>query len=256
MSTKIHCETCHRAHHSHSLPFLCAVDARNRLYEGRIAHATALIENETLQQTINSVLTNPGPPSSDDAAGRTAHLQRLRSGEAQAADRTSQIIAQADRLRAEVEAARKDIEERKKKNASMRADLTEASNGIDARRSRQLEEMERAIQMTRYKWNRSFENMAATRSFLCMEAGRLYGLRRTKRSNSIKFELGGVEMIELPGMISRSLLRLAGPSHLLTVPSRVTRVYIDLSYPYRAYSDAGIPLPCNTPPSRDHASPP
>lgn len=213
----MNCEICHRSHHSQKLPFLCAVDARNRLYEGRIAHATALIENETLEQKINSSLTNPDLTSSDDAAGKTVHLERLKSREAQAMDRTSQIIAQADRLRAEVEAARRDIEERKKKNAAMNADTVAASSGINPRRSRQVEDTERAIQMTRYKWNRSFENMAATRSFLCMEAARLYGLRRTKKSNSVKFELGGIEMIELPGMISRSLLRQADHANLLTV---------------------------------------
>lgn len=213
----MNCEICHRSHHSQKLPFLCAVDARNRLYEGRIAHATALIENETLEQKINSALINPNPPSSEDAAGKAVYLERLKSSEARAMDRTSQIIAQADRLRAEVAAARKDIEERKKKNAATRAEMSVASNGINPRRSRQLEETERAIQMTRYKWNRSFENMAATRSFLCMEAARLYGLHRNKKSNSVKFELGGIEMIELPGMISRSLSRRADHTNLLTV---------------------------------------
>lgn len=199
----MNCEICRRSHHPQRLPFLCAVDARNRLYEGRIAHATALIENETLQQRINSVLTNPAPLSSDEAAAKTVHLERLKSEEAQALDRTSRIIAQADKLRADVEAARKDIEERKKKITTMNADMDVASDGVNSRRSRQLEEAERAIQMTRYKWNRSFEDMAATRSFLCMEAARLYGLRRIKKSNSARFQLGGIEMIELPGMISR-----------------------------------------------------
>lgn len=214
---KMNCEICHRSHHSQKLPFLCAVDARSRLYEGRIAHATALIENEVIEQKINSSFTNPDPTSSDDAAGKTVHLERLKSREAQAMDRTSQIIAQANRLRAEVETARRNIEERKKKNAALKADMAVASNGINPRRSRQLEEAERAVQMTRYKWNRSFENMAATRSFLCMEAARLYGLRRIKKSNSVKFGLGGLEMIELPDMISRSLLRRADHVNLLTV---------------------------------------
>ncbi|ROW07796.1 hypothetical protein VMCG_03584 [Cytospora schulzeri] len=237
----MNCEICHRSHHSQKLPFLCAVDARNRLYEGRIAHATALIENEYLQQKINSALTNPNPPSSDDAAGKTVQLERVKSGEAHAMDRTSQIIAQADRLRAEVAAARKDIEERKRKNAAMKADIAVASNGINPRRSRQVEETERAIQMTRYKWNRSFENMAATRSFLCKEAARLYGLRRTKKSNSVKFELGGIEMIELPGMITASpeaiSTSLAHIAHILMLASHylAIRLPAEITLPHRDY---------------------
>lgn len=237
----MNCEICHRSHHSQKLPFLCAVDARNRLYEGRIAHATALIENESLEQKINSALTTPNPPSSENAAGKAVYLERLKSGEARAMDRTSQIIAQADRLRAEVEAARKDIEERKKKNVATRAEMSVASNGINPRRSRQLEETERAIQMTRYKWNRSFENMAATRSFLCMEAARLYGLHRNKKSNSVKFELGGIEMIELPGMITASpeaiSTSLAHIAHILMLASHylAIRLPAEITLPHRDY---------------------
>lgn len=178
------------------------IDSRNRLYAGRIAHATALIENEGLGGGISSTLTNTRPHLSGGAAGKTIHAERLRSEEAQAADRTSQIIAQADKLRAEIDAARREIADRKNKNARRKADLAEASNGIESRRSRHVEETERAIQMTKYKWNRSFESMAATRSYLCMEAARLYGLHRLKKGSSVKFELAGIEMIELPGMIS------------------------------------------------------
>lgn len=178
------------------------VDCRNRLYAGRIAHATALIENEALSGKIGSALTSTGPPSSGDAVAKTIYTQRVKSEEAQAADRTSQIIAQADKLREEIDAARREIADRKSRNTRRKEDLAEASNGIEPRRSRHVEEAERAIQMTKYKWNRSFESMAATRSYLCMEAARLYGLHRVKKGNSVKFELAGVEMIELPGMIS------------------------------------------------------
>lgn len=172
------------------------------MYEGRLSHAKALIENELLQQQINSTLSVPKPVPGDNAAAKTIRLEQIKFEEAQAADRTSQIIAQADRLRAEIEAAKKDIKERKEKIAKRREDLSELSNGTTARRSRYLEESERAIQMTKYKWNKTFESTAATRSFLCMEAARLYGLRRNKKGN--KYELGGIEMIELPDMISMS----------------------------------------------------
>lgn len=175
------------------------------MYEGRIAHAKALIENELLEQQINSALASPQPVLGDNVAAKTVRLEQIQSEEAQAADRTSQIIAQADKLRAEMEAAKKDIKERKESLARRKADLSQLSNGNSSRRSRQLEETERAIQMTKYKWNKTFESTAATRSFLCMEAARLYGLRRNKKGS--KYELGGIEMIELPDMISMSSCR-------------------------------------------------
>ncbi|KAL1882181.1 hypothetical protein Daus18300_000667 [Diaporthe australafricana] len=237
----MHCEICHRAHHPQKLPFLCAVDARNQLYASRIAHATALIENEALGVEINSALTSPNPTTSDIPAAKTVYLERLKSEDAQAADRTSQIIAQADKLRTEVDAARRDIEERRKKNARRKTDLAEASNDIDSRRTRHVEEAERAIQMTKYKWSRSFENMAATRSYLCMEAARLYGLHRIKKGSSMKFELAGTEMIELPGMITASpeaiSTSLAHISHILMLASHylAIRLPAEVTLPHRDY---------------------
>ncbi|KAH8766898.1 UV radiation resistance protein and autophagy-related subunit 14-domain-containing protein [Diaporthe sp. PMI_573] len=235
------CDICHRPHHPQKLPFLCVVDSRNRLYAGRFAHATALIENEALGGEISSTLTSTGPPSRGDAAGKTIYAERLRSEEAQAADRTSQIIAQADKLRAEIDAARRELADRKKTNARRKADLAEASNGIESRRSRHVEEAERAIQMTKYKWNRSFESMAATRSYLCMEAARLYGLHRVKKGNSVKFELAGIEMIELPGMITATpeaiSTSLAHISHILMLASHylAIRLPAEVTLPHRDY---------------------
>ncbi|CAN8101363.1 unnamed protein product [Discula destructiva] len=235
----MNCEVCHRSHHAQKLPFLCTVDARNRLYEGRIAHARALIENELVEQQINTILAGPQQSSGDDASTKTGRLEQIKSEVTQAADRTSQIIAQADKLRAEVEAAKKEIKERKEKLARRRADLTQVSNGLAARRSRHLEETERAIQMTKYKWNRAFESTAATRSYLCMESARLYGLRRIKKTN--KYELGGVEMIELPDMIHASpeaiSASLAHIAHILMLSSTYLAIKLpaELTIPHRDY---------------------
>lgn len=250
-SVQMNCEICHRAHHTQKLPFLCAVDGRNRLYEGRIAHATALIENEGLEQQINSVLATSTPSSGDDAASKTVRLERVRSEEVQAADRTSQIIAQADRLRAEVVAAKRDIAERKKNVSTRKADLAQTSNGINARRTRALDDTERSIQMTRYKWNRVFDDMSVTRGYLCMEAARLYGLRRIKKRN--RYELGGVEMIELPGMIRRFAC-LSALVNKLTVSRCIARGHIGVTRPYHPCPVTCFPLPGYPLTSRVHTS--
>lgn len=247
----MNCDICHRSHHPQKLPFFCPVDGRNRLYEGRIAHATSLIENESLERQINSVFESPKPSSTDDAATRAFRIGSMRSEEVRAADRTSQIIAQADKLRAEVEAARKDIEERRKKVAARKDDMAQISHGIIARRSRQLDDTERSVQMLKYKWNRSFESMAATRSFLSMEAARLYGLRRIKKSS--KYELGGIEMIELPAMIRRysPLFTFSG---MLTASRCITGSHINLTCAYRPHPNTGFTLPSYPIASGNHAS--
>lgn len=189
---------------------MCAVDARNHLYEGRIANATALIENEGLQNQIEILLRDEPPPSGrPDPAANGVRAETIKAEEAATADRTAQIITQAEKLRAEIEQARKDIEDRKKKLAKRREDLNEASQGLAARRSRQLADTKKETQRTMYRWNTVFNHMVLTRGFLCIESARLYGLRRIKKGGSVKYQLGGIEIPELRGMISKLLM---GPS--------------------------------------------
>ena len=159
---RIHCDICHRPHDGQRLPFFCAVDARNRLYEARVQNAVALMENEGLEKEINATLS---PPATNAASSKVG-LENAKTQQLAALDKTSQIIDQADRLKAEIDAARKEIRDRKERNGRRRSDLASVSNGIPARRTRQLDETERAIMMTKYKWNRCTDTMVATRAFL------------------------------------------------------------------------------------------
>jgi hypothetical protein len=163
---------------------------------------------------------------------RTASLDRVRidnwkSEQAAAVDRTNHIIAQAEKLQKEVDAARREIQDRKDGISRRKSDLASVSEGIAARRSRQLDDIERSMQMSRYKWNRSADAMAATRAFLCEEAARLYGLRQVRKGNSKRYEIGGVEIVELHAMNSE----LASPSKTRTaVPNqKLTIIKQDLS---------------------------
>jgi hypothetical protein len=189
--TRMDCSICHRQHEAKKLPFLCAVDARNRLYEGRVEIAQALIQCEEAERQAGQVAD--------------AHVASICEEQA-ARDRTNQIIAQADRLRAEIESARKDIHAKKEAITRKRSDLTSVSSGSLVRRSRQLDEMERSSQRIKFMWNRSAETMAATRAFLCEEAARLYGLRQVKKGNTKRYEIGGVEIFDLHAMNSESWL--------------------------------------------------
>ncbi|KAF3764455.1 hypothetical protein M406DRAFT_62374 [Cryphonectria parasitica EP155] len=235
----MNCDICHRPHHGQKLPFLCAVDARNRLYEGRVAHARVLIENEEIEEKINEFLSRATYSSSHDGAGIAFELEKAKAEEVRAADRTSQIIAQADKLRTEVEAARKEIDERRKKVASRKADLAAASEDITERRNTQVEDIQRAIHATRYRWHKVFESTTATRGFLCMEAARVYGLRRIKKSNT--YELGGIEILELPAMINASpeaiTTSLAHIAHILSLASHylAIRLPAEIALPHADY---------------------
>jgi hypothetical protein len=186
------CNVCGRLHNVEKLPFLCVVDARNELYEHRFAHAHALIEREKLENQANTAIVEEG------------RFDTLQTSQQLSADRTNQIIAQADRLRQEVEQAKKDLAKRRAALRSRKADFDTVTEGVDARRARQLKEMETSISVVKYKWRQIAEITATNRAYLCMEAARLYGLRRVKKANVAKYEIGHVEMVELFGMNSKT----------------------------------------------------
>lgn len=198
------CDICHRAHHGTKLPFLCVVDARNRLYEGRVQNATSLIRNGNLEQQVNAIVSSPQNDRERTASPNKVCVANWKSERAAAVDRTAEIIAQADKLKADVDAARTEIKNRKDGLARRKLDLAAVSEGIAARRNRQIEDIERTVQMSKYKWNRSADAMAATRAFLCEEAARLYGLRQNRKGNQKRFEIGGVEIIDLHALNSES----------------------------------------------------
>ncbi|KAL1835611.1 hypothetical protein VTJ49DRAFT_6338 [Mycothermus thermophilus] len=287
------CSICHRPHHPKKLPFLCAVDARNRLYETRVEYARALMENEDVERRVEAALAAGGngsegvglglPPGvgvgvgAGDGAGRgvgsrvdvvveeekrkSAELDRLRADEEAARDRTSQIIAQAEKLRAEMEAVRKEIAARKDAIARRRSDLDSVSKGTPVRWARQLKEAEQAILRQKFMWHRSADAMAATRVFLCESSARLYGLRQVKKGSSKRYEIGGVEIVDLhamntlsPEVISTSLahvvhiLVLACHYLGLRLPAEITPPHADYPRPTifslaSSYRHGPVPFP-------------
>ncbi|KAK4648602.1 uncharacterized protein QC761_111680 [Podospora bellae-mahoneyi] len=237
MEAKINCDICHRGHHSKDRPFLCVVDARNRLYETRLEYTKALIETDQLEREVNTAISD----ETGQIPNKAVRLETLKSDTAAAVERTNEIIAQADKLRSEVDAARKAIEDKKKLLAQRRSDLEAVSTGAEARRSRQLEETQRAIHRTRYKWNRSADTMAATRAFLCEEAARLYGLRQVKKGSTKRFEIGGVEIFDLHAMnnLSPEVIStvFAHVAHILVLASHylAIRLPAEITLPHRDY---------------------
>ncbi|KAF6832448.1 hypothetical protein CPLU01_06131 [Colletotrichum plurivorum] len=236
----MNCDLCQRAHQPQRLPFLCAVDARNQCYEGRLKNLQMLMENEALQKQISDLLSSESTP---DSSNRSIAVESSLSEQKLAEDRTSQIISQADKLRNDIAAAKKEIADRKLSLSRRKSDLASVSSGVAARRTRQLEETERSIQVAKYKWNRSADQMATTRAFLCMEAAKLYGIRRSKKGSSSRydFRIGGVEIFDLTSMNSASpevlSTSLANIAHILVVTSHYLslRLPAEITLPHRDY---------------------
>lgn len=153
------------------------------------------MENGQTETQLNQLLET----STLESAPRRLHVENVKSECRKMAGRTGEVGAQIESLRREVEVARKEIARRKAAVARRRADLNSASNGLDSRRAGQLEDVERSSKILRHTWNRSYDSMAVTRAFLCMEAAKLYGLRRVKKSNSARYEyrIGGVDIVDL-----------------------------------------------------------
>src|SRR4051812_3741866 len=141
------CDICFRTG-GKKLPFLCPTDARNRLYETRVLHAQVLLEKDALDQQITSLL--PQPSKQDGQSPKPTSqpdVTVLLAEKEQAEDRTQQIIAHADELRDKVEKAREDIAKRKAIIERRKSELASATNGVEARRIRQTDEVEKALRM-------------------------------------------------------------------------------------------------------------
>ncbi|CAM1504519.1 Fc.00g021100.m01.CDS01 [Cosmosporella sp. VM-42] len=225
------CDICQRGHDAKRLPFVCAVDARNQIYEGRIKNLQLLMENADLQKQVSDLLE-----------GKEA-IEKLQAQQRMAEDRTTQILAAADQLRNEIKAAKDEIQARKAALTHRRSDLSSSSEGVAERRVKQQAEVEKSIDMVKYRWAQSAEDMARTRCFLCKEAARLYGLKRTKKASSGRYEyyLGRVPVVDLTAMntltpeaISTSLSHV---SHILMLCSHYLSIRLPaaITLPHRDY---------------------
>ncbi|ROT39333.1 hypothetical protein SODALDRAFT_350497 [Sodiomyces alkalinus F11] len=225
----MNCDICSRSYDTVRLPFLCPVDARNHCYDGRLKHATLLLQNETLQKQISKLAEDQ--TTDDKFIAKRDAVSETRAAQ----DRTSRIIEQADKLRHHIAAAREEMEDRKAAIARRRSDLASATNGLAARRARQLDDVERSIQAAKFKWNRNADAMAKTRAFLCLEAARLFGLRRVKTGSSsssrYQYKIGGVDIFDLESMHAASpeqlSTSLANVAHILALAAH----YLSLRLP-------------------------
>ncbi|RSL98009.1 hypothetical protein CEP52_010547 [Fusarium oligoseptatum] len=139
------CDICHRKHDAKRLPFLCTVDARNSLFEDRLKNVQLLIENEDLQKQISASLLSE-QPSTTTTTPTKSRKDSMQAQQRMAEDRTTQILAAADKFRDDIRAARAEIEARKAALSSRRSDFAAASDGLSDRRAKQQKEVEKVHQ--------------------------------------------------------------------------------------------------------------
>lgn len=211
------CDICFRTggQGDKKLHFLCPTDARNQLYDPRIQHARILLEKDALDSQITNILSNDKTTPISQRPKTSTDLNVICTEKSQAVDRTQQIITQADELRTKVEKARADLAKRKATVARRKSDLASAANGVEPRRVRQIEEVEKTIRMNKYKWDRDHATTASSRTFLCGEAAKLYGLKKLRKiGGEEEYKIGGVGIVDLRSL--NSMLFIARTETTLT----------------------------------------
>ncbi|OBT89782.1 hypothetical protein VE02_01386 [Pseudogymnoascus sp. 03VT05] len=287
MDGKIHCDICFRPG-SRKLPFLCATDARNQLYEPRLRHAEVLLQNDRLSQEIAALTTedpssptdeeeehtyippSTEPPTDDRTPEQLALALSLTLSERDAsAARTAEIILKADTLRLSLTHARASIAARKAELAARQRALEKARNGLAARQQRALDDLAKASKMSTYRWNHAHALTVQARAFLCYQAAELYGLQRVRVRGGVggdEYTIGGVRIVDLRYMNNASatlisaslghvanLLVLASRYLSVRLPAEITLPHADYPLPTifsvaSSYSDIPVPFP-GTPPS-------
>ena len=176
-----------RGHDAQKLPFLCPVDARNYIYSDRIRNSQLLVENESLRSEINTLMDGT------EAVDTSAAAQTLADAG------TRQLLDSADRVRRQIRDAKEEIRQRRAAISARRSQLATASHGVSDCRLKDQRDVEKSTQMFNFRWSQSAEDMAGTRAFLCREAVKLYGLKRTRKGGSGRYEymLGKLPVVDL-----------------------------------------------------------
>jgi predicted RNase H-like nuclease (RuvC/YqgF family) len=197
------------------------MDARNSLYEGRIALASTMIELDELEQRGSALVAACESSNTTSASDRTrSYVEDCNAKQQKAVNRTTEIISTAEKLQQDIDQARKEIEQRKAAIARRKADLASASQGIAARRNREFEETKTSIRKLKYHWDREHEATAQYRAALCAEVAKLYRLQRIKKGNPNRYEykIGGLEVVDLHLLNSELVSVHQCVSSLLMIP--------------------------------------
>jgi hypothetical protein len=206
------CDICGTA--GATAPLHCVTCARSFLEDPRLRLAKALIDQDGVEKQVKAVIEGSEDRESQhvslvDSKGgllvdrqectNNIELQRTQAETAEISDRLGLIADQADNLRAQMEAARKQIEAQRTANAQRKSDMSSATYGIDSRRANELDKVQQNVKRMDYKSNKVHHDTMEMRTYLCSTAARLAGLKMTKR----RTKDGGVKELYTIGPGSR-----------------------------------------------------
>lgn len=283
MEETLCCDICFRAG-SRKLPFLCPTDARNRLYGLRLRHGQVLLEKTQLDEQVSTLLTQPSRSLHTPQPDRDTHnrLERLKIDNNTAKQRlaelkTDEIIRKADQLRLSILQAKEEMAEKRAMIARNKKDLEKARNGLDSRRQKQLDKVDKSAKMATYRWNQSHAITVQSKAFFLRAIAETYGLRQLKiKDGKAEYIVGGPGAVRLFDLKHMNTLHprqinagLGHISHLFNLactylavrpPAEVVSPHAD--YPLHtvfainsSYIYSDIPFPSNNPLSSKPVTP-
>ena len=197
------CDICGKAGNL-AYPLHCITCARSYLEQPRIELARSLIDRDAVEKHVQAVIHGSEDRAiqhvslTDSKGGllvdrhectNNLNWQRTKAETAETQERLQLISEQADRLREQMAATRKQLEANRASNAQRRSDLSSATYGIDSRRANELDKVQQIIRRLDYKSEKLHHDTIELRMQLCTTAAKLAGLKLNRR----KTKDGGIK---------------------------------------------------------------
>ncbi|KAH7087007.1 UV radiation resistance protein and autophagy-related subunit 14-domain-containing protein [Paraphoma chrysanthemicola] len=191
------CDICGKAG-SLMHPLHCITCARSYLEQPRIDLAKTLIDKDGVERHVTAIILGSEDKSSQhvsltDSKGGllvdrqecTNHLnwQRTKAETAEIHERMQLISDQTDRLRAQMDATRKQLEAQRAANAQRKSDFSSATYGVESRRANEMDKVQQHVKRIDYKSDKMHHDTMELRMQLCTTAAKLAGLKTTRRRN-------------------------------------------------------------------------
>ncbi|KAL6712077.1 hypothetical protein ACN47E_003120 [Coniothyrium glycines] len=197
------CDICGKAGNL-SHPLHCMTCARSYLEQPRIHLARTLIDRDAVEKHVKAIIHGSEDKAiqhvslADSKGGLLVdrqectdnlNWQRAKAETAEIKERLRLVAEQADGLRAQMEATRKQLEARRSANAQRKSDFSSATYGIESRRANELDKVQQNVRRLEYRSSMMHGDTIELRMQLCSTAAKLAGLKLSRR----KTKDGGIK---------------------------------------------------------------
>jgi chromosome segregation ATPase len=191
------CDICGKAGNL-THPLHCITCARSHLEQPRINLARTLIDKSGVEKHVAAIIQGSADKASQhvsltDSKGgllvdrqectNNLDWQRTKAETAEIQERMQLIAGQADYLREQMAAVRKDIAAQRAAIAQRKSDLSSVTYGIESRRANELDKAQQRVKRVGYDWEKTHHDTTKLRRSLCTTAAKLAGLKTVKRRN-------------------------------------------------------------------------